>query len=297
MARARLRTLVLSVAALLVALYAAVLLYFRLNEDHLVFYPERGPLAPPPPDLQLASRDVHLRAADQVALVARLIPPPPEVPAAEAGWLLYLHGNGGNVGDPGYNRAWAKFHRLGLGVLAVDYRGYGQSAGTPSEQGFYRDADAAYDYLTSALEVPARRLVIYGYSLGAAVAIDLGARVPAAGLMVEGPFLSIPAMGAELYPFLPASLLARNRFASVDKIARVSMPKLFLHARTDEVVPFRQGERLFALAVPPKLFKAVAGGHMTAHDVDPAFFQAVRDFVTGLGLPVTTTAAAAGPSR
>jgi fermentation-respiration switch protein FrsA (DUF1100 family) len=269
--------------ALLAASYAGLLLWFRLNEDSLIFRPEREKLAAPPVELDLQSRDVALRASDSVPLVARLIPPPEDVPEAAAGWLLYLHGSGGNVGNIGYNRAWTKFRRMGLGVLAVDYRGYGESGGQPSETGFYRDADAAYAYLRAELRVPPSRILIYGYSLGSAVAIDLAARVPAAGLLVEGALLSVPARGAELYPFLPAHWLARNRFASVDKIARVSMPKLFIHARADVEIPIWHGRRLFELALPPKYLQEVAGGHVDAHEVDPEFFRAVFRFVTGLG--------------
>jgi fermentation-respiration switch protein FrsA (DUF1100 family) len=281
------RRILLAAPLGLVGLYAAVLLYFHLNEDSLIFYPTPGPLRPPPAELALDSRDVTL-PGEGVQLVARLIPPPPAVPQAEAGWLLYLHGNGGNIGNRDYNAAWAKFRRLGLGVLAVDYRGYGASTGVPSEAGLYRDAEAAYAYLTQQLRVPAARILIYGYSLGSAVAIDLATRVRAAGLMVEGSFLSIPAVGAERYPFLPEAWLARNRFASVDKITQVAMPKLFIHARADEVVPFAQGQRLFSLASQPKWFQEVRGGHITAHVVDPAFFAAIQRFVTHLGLPVAS---------
>ena len=194
-------------------------------------------------------------------LVARLIPPPAAVPAAEAGWILYFHGSSANVGSVGYNEAWAKFRRMGLGVLAVDYRGYGESAGAPSEAGLYLDAQAAYSHLTGALRVPPSRVLIYGFSLGSAVAIDLATRVPAAGLMVEGALLSVPIRGGELYPFLPADLLARNRFASVDKIARVSMPKLFIHAREDRDIPVHHGRRLFELALPPSSSRRSGGGH------------------------------------
>jgi fermentation-respiration switch protein FrsA (DUF1100 family) len=191
------------------------------------------------------------------------------------------------VGSVGYNEAWSNFRRMGLGVLAVDYRGYGQSEGEPSEAGLYLDAQAAYRHLTGALGVPAARVLIYGFSLGSAVAIDLATRVPAAGLMVEGAVLSVPDRGAELYPFLPAHWLARNRFASVDKIARVTMPKLFIHARDDVDIPITHGRRLYELARPPRTFQEVTGGHASAYKVDPAFFRAVARFVAGLGIPLT----------
>jgi len=272
--------------ALLVAGYVGVLLWFRVNEDALLFHPVRGKLAAPPPGLALDSRDIALQSGDGTPLVARLIPPPAGESSATAGWILYLHGSGGNVGVVGYNEAWAKFRRLGLGVLAVDYRGFGESGGRPSEAGIYRDATAAYAYLTGQLGVSSSRIVIYGYSLGSAVAIDLATRVPAAGLIVEGALLSVPARGAELYPFLPVAALARNRFASIDKIAGVKMPKLFIHAREDTEIPIAHGRKLFELAVPPKSFQDVAGGHRTAHQVDPGFFTAVARFVAGVGVPV-----------
>jgi uncharacterized protein len=117
------------------------------------------------------------------------------------------------------------------------------------------------------------------------VAIDLASRVPAAGLIVEGALMSIPARGAELYPYLPVGWLARNRFASVDKIARVSMPKLFIHARGDAYVPIAHGRRLYDLARPPKYFQEVAGGHTDAFEVDPGFFRGVADFMARLGFP------------
>jgi uncharacterized protein len=277
---------VVLVVALLFATYGGVLIWFRVNEDALLFHPVRGKLSTPPPGLDLDSRDIALQSDDGTPLVARLIPPPAAESPARAGWILYLHGAGGNVGVLGYNEAWAKFRRLGLGVLAVDYRGFGESGGRPSEAGMYRDAAAAYTYLTGPLGVSATRIVVYGYSLGSAVAIDLATRVPAAGLIVEGALLSVPARGAELYPFLPVAWLARNRFASVDKVGRVKMPKLFIHARDDNDVPIAHGRKLFELAVAPKYFQEVAGGHQTAHRVDPGFFTAVARFVGGLGVPV-----------
>ena len=293
---ARLLTLLLAVAVLG---YAAILVWFHLNEDALLFHPavatppgepQRAGTTPPyPPHL-----DVTVRTADAVTLVARVIDPPPLPPAGTGlsgpapGWILYLHGSSGNVATPGYNQAWAEFHRLGLGVMAVDYRGYGGSAGVPSEAGLYLDAAAAYAYLTTELHVPVERIIIYGYSLGSAVAIDLASRLPAAGLIVEGAFLSVPARGAELYPYLPVAWLAHNRFASMDKVGRVTMPKLFIHARQDQVIPLAHGRRLFDRARAPKYFQEVAGGHVDAYRVDPGFFGAVKRFVVSLGLPVVS---------
>ena len=278
----RLSRMIVGAVSVLVAAYVALLIWFRVNEDALLFHPDKGPLSQPPPGLNLQSRDVRLTSGDGTSLVARLIPPPNEASV----WILYFHGAAGNVSTLGYNEAWAKFRRLGLGVLAVDYRGYGESAGTPSEAGIYRDADAAYAYVTNELQIPPSRVLIYGYSLGSAVAIDLASRVTAAGLIVEGALLSIPTRAAELYPFVPVQLLARNRFASVEKVAKVNMPKLLIHAREDEYVPIAHGRKLFELAGEPKYFQDAAGSHTTAHEVDPEFFKAITRFIAGLGLPL-----------
>lgn len=301
------RLLTLSVAAAVVG-YAAILVWFHLNEDALLFHP-KGAVPPGEPQRAGAApsypphHDVTFRTADALTLVARVIEPPPlppagtGVPGPAPGWILYLHGSSGSVTTPGYNQAWTEFHRLGLGVMAVDYRGYGDSAGVPSEAGLYLDAEAAYGYLTAELHVSPGRVIIYGYSLGSAVAIDLAARLPAAGLIVEGAFLSIPARGAELYPYLPVAWLAHNRFASVDKVGRVTMPKLFIHASRDKVVPLAHGRRLFELARAPKYFQEVAGAHVDAYQVDPAFFDSVRRFAVGLGLPVVSATSPAPKAR
>jgi pimeloyl-ACP methyl ester carboxylesterase len=274
-------------AALLAALvYVGIVLWFRHNEDSLIFSPDCSQVRAPSPALGLESRDVELSSADGVKLQARLIPPPSSVPRNEAAWLLYLHGSSGSIGLPAYNEAWAEFRRRGLGVFALDYRGFGESEGMISEAGIYRDAEAAYDYLRSELKIPPQRILLYGFSMGAAVAIDLATRVEAAGLMVEGAWLSIPRLGSERYPFLPISLVARNRFSSEEKVREVAMPKLFVHARADGKVPIGHGRRLFELAVAPKQFHALGGEHGTSHRVDSSFFSVVGEFVAARGLPL-----------
>ena len=269
----------------LVALYAAVLVWFHFREDWYVFHPERGTLLPPPVHLHLDSRDVKIPTADGVTLVARVIPPAPGLDPQRAGWILYFHGAGGNLARVAYNEAWARFRDLGLGVLAIDYRGFGQSDGTPSEAGLYRDADAAYAWLLQTMHVQPARIVVYGYSMGSAVAIDLATRVPVAGVIVEGAFTSIAARGAELYPFLPVALLAHSQFASLDKIARVTAPKLFIHAHDDSIIPIAHGRRLYEAAIPPKTFEEVAGDHTSAFKVDKNFFAIVARFIASVGLP------------
>lgn len=275
---------VAGMVAVLAVGYGALVLGFSLREESLIFHPDPGPVDDGGAVPGLESRLAALQTGP-ARIVARVIPPPPTVPAAEAPWLLYFHGNGGNIGTPGYLEAWAMLRGLGAGILAVDYEGYGESGGEPSESACYRDADAAYAFLRDSLGVPPARILIYGFSLGSAVAVDLAARVPAAALMVEGALLSVPDLGADAYPFLPVRLMVRNRFASAEKIGRAAMPKLFIHSREDAEIPIAHGRRLFELAAPPKTFVEVRGGHTTAFQVDPGFRAGVADFLAGLGFP------------
>ncbi len=280
----------LHIAGALALAYAAVLAFVVLREDRILYHPDRTAYSPPQDSLDLPHSQVALLTDDSVRVQAWEMPPPATVPADSAPWLLYCHGNGGNLGSPGYHEAWAKLRTLGIGILAVDYRGYGESGGVPGEQGLYRDAEAAYRHLRGELGVPPGRIVLYGFSLGSAVAVDLAARLPAAALVVEGAILSVPHRGKELYPFLPVFLLARNRFDSHGKIGRVSAPKLFIHSRDDEVNPFSHSQRLFGLARDPKSLLAVRGSHAEAYRVDPAFFAGLADFLRGLGFPAPAPA-------
>ncbi len=277
------RLVTLSLGAL-AALYGAVVLWFKQNEDRLIFAPDRSAGAAPDESLGLTSRDITLRS-ESLELCARVIEPPPSIDADTAGWLLYFHGSSGNIGLAGYNEAWAKFRDIGLGVLAIDYRGFGKSEGEITEAGIYRDAQAAYNHLTRQMEVPPRRVLIYGFSMGAAVAIELATRVQAAGLLVEGAWRSIPQLGKERYPFLPVSSMVKNEFSSEKRVGRISLPKVFLHARDDGAIPISHGRRLYELAAEPKWFHEFAGEHGTAHIVDPRFFEVVRQFVKERGLP------------
>jgi fermentation-respiration switch protein FrsA (DUF1100 family) len=175
--------------------------------------------------------------------------------------------------------------RLGLNLLAFDYRGYGESGGVPSERGLYKDADAAYRYLRDQLGVPPERIIVFGHSLGSAVAVDLASRVPVGALIVEGALTSVIERGQELYPFIPVRWVAGTRFSSIDKISRVGIPKLFLHASGDEVIPLAHGRRLYQAAPPPKTFVELRGGHGDAFEADSAtYFGAIERFLSASGL-------------
>lgn len=260
-------------------LYLGVILWFRLNEDRLLYFPERGSVGVPAAEFGLDTRRVSLTSKDGVRLLAWAIAPPQD----SGRWVLVLHGNAGNLATPGRPAHAQQFHLLGLGVLALDYRGYGESEGSPSETGLYTDARAAYDYLRDSIGVPTERIVIYGHSLGSAVAIELASEAPAAALMIEGAFTSVPDRGAELYPFLPVHWMARSNFASLQRIGAVRMPILIIHGRDDSTIPLSHGRRLFAAANEPKTLLEVPGAHDNAYEVGAREYEAgIRRFLESL---------------
>jgi fermentation-respiration switch protein FrsA (DUF1100 family) len=258
---------------LVLLVYGGLLGWLYLNEHRLVYFPEGGPVAIPH---DLPAEAVRFPAADGVRLSAWLL-----VPQADtARWILVLHGNAGNLASPGRPEHDRQLLRLGLGVLALDYRGYGESDGTPSEAGLYTDARSAYDYLREVRGIPAERIILYGHSLGSAVAIELATRVPSAGLIVEGAFTSVPDRGGELYPYFPVGLIARNRFPSLARIGGIRVPLLVIHGRDDSTIPIAHGRRIFAAAPEPKSFLEVPGGHDDAFEIGAGEYEeGIRRFL------------------
>lgn len=224
-----------------------------VQQPRITFYPysEHEAL---PTQWGLAYEDVALTTEDGVALHGWYIPHP-----AATKTLLFLHGNGGNISHRG--ESLAIFHRLGLSILIIDYRGYGRSEGEPGEQGFYRDARAAWHYLTGQHGVKPEQIILFGRSLGGAVATDLASQVTPAALILESTFSSARDMAAHLFPLLSRVVVLRYRFASDEKVAQVTSPILMLHSPQDEVIPYPLGRRLYAAAPSPKQFVEMRGGH------------------------------------
>jgi fermentation-respiration switch protein FrsA (DUF1100 family) len=271
----------LRLLALVLAGYLVILVVLRLSESRLLYFPgSNRTLEDPPPELDLGVRRIELTGSDGVRLVSWAMP-------ADSGsgyWLLICHGNAGNISEVGRPYHYAGLRALGLSLFAFDYRGYGESEGTPTEAGLYRDADAAYRYLRDSLAVPAERIVVFGHSLGSAVAVELVSRVPAAGLVLDGALISVIERAQEVFPYAPVRWIAASRYPSIERVGSLSLPKLFLHAREDEVIPYRHGRRLFEAAAEPKLFVPLRGGHGDAFEVDSAaYFGAIGRFVAELG--------------
>ena len=211
-------------------------------------------------------------------------PVPPLSKGGLGGVVLYLHGNGLNVGA---NVEHAnRFHRLGLSVFLIDYRGYGKSQGEfPTESQVYKDAQLAWDYLVKQRGINPKQIYIYGHSLGGAVAIDLAVRHPeAAGLIVEGSFTSARAMvdfQSGVYRMFPIDLLLTQRFDSLAKVDRLQMPLLFIHGTADTVVPVEMSKKLFDAAPEPKQLYIVpdAGHNNLAEFAGAEYLQRISQFV------------------
>ncbi len=244
-----------AVLALAVALLAVTILLLAF-ERRLVYFPSRG-LDLQPGDLGLAHEEAFLAAEDGVRIHAWLLPA-----AGARRLILVCHGNAGNLSHR-LRRAREMQRRLGASVLLFDYRGYGRSEGSPDEQGTSRDARAAWRYATGTKGLPPSSIVLFGESLGAAVAAQLALEKPARALVLESPFTSIPDMARVAYPFLPpVGPLIRTRYETLAKAPRLALPLLVLHGERDEVVPIAQGRRVFEAAAGPKRFVAIPGaGH------------------------------------
>ncbi len=200
-----------------------------------------------------------------------------------SGVVLFFHGNAGNISQRlDTLRFW---HDMGLSILALDYRGYGHSEGEISEAGTRLDARAGWRYLTEARGYAPERIVVFGRSLGAAVAIELASEVGCAGLIAESAFTTVADVARRAYPWLPVRFLLRMRFDSRSHVQTIVAPKLFVHSAQDEVIPFYMGQALFEAAREPKTFLAIRGAHNDGWlQSGERYTDGMRAFIASLGL-------------
>lgn len=265
-----------------VAVFAIIILLMALFERSLIFFPTRYPdgfwdVSAVGSGTGCVVEDCFFDTDDGVRLHGWMS-------RRESGGetdpvILFFHGNAGNLSHRA-DFVLDLTTRLPAQVLAVGYRGYGRSEGRPSEAGLYADARAAWRYLTAEQGATADRIVVFGKSLGGAVAVDLAMDVSPAGLIVESSFTSVPAMAGKHYPFVPKFLI-RTQMNSVAKIVQIRCPKLFVHSKADRVVPYTLGRELYEAAPEPKTFYEVVGaGHNETSLVGgTAYFEALSDFV------------------
>jgi fermentation-respiration switch protein FrsA (DUF1100 family) len=192
--------------------------------------------------------------------------------------ILFLHGNAGNITDR-YELV-QELVKIPARVFIIDYRGYGKSEGTPTEAGIYNDGQAAWDFLTGEASINPGRIILYGESLGGAVAVELAARVNPGGLIVQSSFTSMPDMVSRIAPGFPRFLF-HTRMNSLAKVKSAGCPKLFVHGTKDDLVPIEMGKRLYAASADPKEFYEISGaGHNDVFETGgPAYLDTLRLFV------------------
>jgi len=242
--------------------------FLFISQSHYVYYPERVLLADPG-SIGLDFESISFESADGVKLSGWFIPS-----ESPKGVILFCHGNAGNISHR--LESIQIFHRLGVDVFIFDYRGYGRSEGRPTEQGTYKDAEAAWRYLVEERKVHPSEVIIFGRSLGGAVASWLAQERRPGALILESTFSSLPDIAARLYPYLPVRLLLRFEYNTAQHLGKVDCPLLIVHSRDDEIMPFTQGRRLFELAKEPKEFLEISGTH------NEGFITSGRHYEQGL---------------
>ena len=254
-----------------IVLFGGFVAFMYVAQRSMMYFPDTQ--RTPPADAGLRdAEEVVLDTADGEKVIVWHLPPRGSKPV-----VLYFHGNAGAL----VNRV-DRFRALtsdGTGLVALSYRGYGGSTGSPSEAGLIADATAAYEF--AAARYPAERIVLFGESLGTGVAVVLASERKVGRVILQAPFTSAVDIGAAAYPFLPVRLLMKDQFRSDERIGKVKTPLLILHGAFDRVVPVALGERLLALANEPKrLVRFSRGGH---NDLDSQGAQAaVREFLSDM---------------
>ncbi len=265
----------LSVIFIVILGYGVLLGYVYFFQARLIYFPNIGIGfgSAVPSDIGLDYEDVVFETTDGVQLHGWY------VSADQArGVILFFHGNAGNISHR--LDSIEIFHRLGFSVFIIDYRGYGRSEGKTDEQGTYRDAEAAWRHLVEIRGIDPGKIVIFGRSLGAAIAAWLASRTSPAALILESAFTSAPNLGKHHYWFLPVRALARIHYDTQSYVERISAPTLVVHSADDEIVPFAHGRKLFSVASEPKAFVILQGGHNDGFFVSRArYTEALGEFL------------------
>ena len=265
----------LSILSIVISIYFVLVLVLYLFQGRMVFLsdlPGRAPIASPG-DIDLDYEVVSLTTSDDERLHGWYVPA-----EISRGVVLFFHGNAGNISHR--LDSIKIFHELGLDTLIIDYRGYGQSTGKASEQGTYLDAQAAWDYLIKNRGIPAKRIIVFGRSLGGAIGAWLGTHNTPAAVIIESSFSSGVDMAHRLYPFLPARLITRLQYPVEDYAGRLNCPVLVVHSRHDEIIPFAMGQAIYAAVKQDKKFLELTGDHNNAFLINQrAYIAGLKDFI------------------
>jgi uncharacterized protein len=274
---------------LIVAAFVAIVLFLRWREPHMLYYPDHT-IDQTPDQVGLKYDDLTLTTADGVKINGWFVHAPrssitnhqpPVTNHLSPLTILFLHGNAGNISHR--LDKLQIFAELGVDTFIIDYRGYGRSEGQPNEQGTYRDAQAAYSFLLNTNHKSPSTIILYGESLGSAVAVNLAVKQPVGGVIIEEAFTSIGDVGQKMFPFLPVRWFVRNKYDTLSKMPRLKAPLLIFHSRNDELFDMRHAQRLLAAANEPKQLVALHGGHNDAFAVSGETYRnALKNFLDSL---------------
>ena len=266
------RLFIIVIAFLVLYSLASGMLY--LKQDELVYKVNavNQKINNTPRSIGLEYDEVTLTTADKVRLHAWYVP----VKQSRA-TVLYMHGNASNISH--CLDSIAMLHAMQLNTFIFDYRGFGQSEGIPNEAGTYLDADAAWDFLRTQKNLSSKQVIVYGRSLGGAIATYIADKNPPCLLILESTFTSVPDLGSERYPWLPVRWLAKIKYDSLQRISHIKAPLLVMHSPQDSVIPYLHGERLFAKASSPKQWLQLAGGHGHGYQSTQGYAATLSQFI------------------
>ncbi|USF89231.1 MULTISPECIES: alpha/beta hydrolase [sulfur-oxidizing symbionts] len=256
----------------------SALVYFM--QPGMIFYPNipgRG-LVTTPKSIGLDYEDVELITDDGTRIHGWFIPNSKASDTQKQATLLFLHGNAGNISHR--LDSIKLFNNLGLDILIIDYRGYGQSTGKPTEAGTYQDAEAAWHYLTATRGIKENKIILFGRSLGGSISAWLASQHTPAALIVESSFSSAHSMGQRIYPFLPVRLLSRFQYNTKEYVKAIHCPVLVAHSRDDDIIPYEEGRDIFNSAHEPRYFLKMRGGHNDGFIISgSSYVDALESFI------------------
>lgn len=258
---------------ILISVWVLLSLLVFVFQNSFVFLPSKS-LHATPADLNLPYEDISFKTNDDLNLHGWYVPA--ENPDAT---LLFFHGNAGNISQR--LDTIEMFRSIGLSVFVIDYRGYGRSEGSPSETGTYQDAEAAWQFLINDRDIAADEIIIFGRSLGGAVAAWLANKTKPGAVILESTFTSVNDMARQFYPYLPTRWLMRIKYPTIERIGGINSPLLLIHSSDDEIIPYHQGQILFNAANEPKSFLKIQGDHNYGFiESESIYLQGIKNFIT-----------------
>jgi len=265
----------LNLIAGIAGIYIILCLLLFFFQKYLIYFPDKT-IFFTPNHINLVYEEIHFKTSDNLSINGWFIP------ADSSEYvLIFCHGNAGNISHR--LESIQIFNRLSLDVFIFDYRGFGKSEGSIDEEGTYLDASGAWDFLVDKKGYDPKKIIIFGRSLGSGIASWLAREKQPVGLILESSFTSLPDLGAKIYPFFPVRLLSKYKYPTLDNIGNTECPKLFIHSKSDEIIPFSLGMENYESVREPKMFLEIQGSHNDGFMVSlPEYMEGINKFISTL---------------